>query len=413
MLGRACSIGRTLLLYHRVPPRLSHFTQICKTYTPTPIHVRSMAIMDRYDFHRKKKREEEEALRQAVQKANTKEDKPIDDADDADDGNIAGLSEDQNAFLWRPPVQPAAPRSLNLALIGAPNAGKSTLVNSLVGTKVSIVSPKSQTTRDQVLGVDTQDNSQLVFFDTPGVVNIGDQKGILRSIVVSAWEAVSTSDIVLVIIDAAKKLDEDVIHILRELEANRVDINKKLELDDKSASEKQYILVLNKIDWVKPKDKVLPLIERLNETKMFSDTFVVSALKGHNIQKLRTYLHSKSVLRPWVFPKEAKSDQSDYHKASEIIREKIYRRLNLEVPYAVRQVNMGWTNLANGDLRIDQNIIVPKAAQKMILVGRQGRVINYIFKEATEELERIFNRKVRLRLTVQHKPHHNYYSDPY
>jgi len=161
--------------------------------------------------------------------------------------------------------------------------------------------------------------------------------------------------------------------------------------------------VLNKIDLVKPKDKVLPLISKLNETNIFSQTFITAAIDGYKVEDLKEYLVSRARPKEWEFAADVKSDNSPLQIVEEIIREKYFQRTNQEVPYGLKQVNVGWTDLPDGALRVDQNIIVPKLAQKAILIGKKGKNLKTVVKETTADLKEIFNRTVYLNLMVQYK----------
>jgi GTP-binding protein Era len=263
------------------------------------------------------------------------------------------------------------------------------------------------------LGVLTKGNTQLLFYDTPGVVPPEDRKQTVRQIITASWNVVEHSDIVCFVVDGAKRLDENVTHIMRQLETNLEEVRKALKLDPQEESElnraKKCVLVVNKIDLVKPKDKLLPVIAKLNEGGLFVETFLTSALKGARVDTLKDYLLEAALSREWQYSADAVTDASPLERAEEIIREKVYQRLNQEVPYIVRQHNVGWTELPDGSLRIDQYLIVPKITQKWMITGTKGRVIKAIASEATEDIQKIFNRKVYVNLQVQQKKHaHNY-----
>jgi len=198
------------------------------------------------------------------------------------------------------------------------------------------------------------------------------------------------------VVDGAKKLSE---------------VRTALKLDTRleKTKAKKCLLVVNKIDLVKPKDKLLPVIAKLNEGGLFAETFLTSALKGARVDALKDFLLKEAVSRAWEYSANAVTDSSPLERAEEIIREKVYQRLNQEVPYIVRQHNVGWTELPDGSLRIDQYLIVPKVSQKWMITGTKGSVIKAIATDATEDLQKIFNRKVYINLQVQQKKHiHEY-----
>jgi len=211
------------------------------------------------------------------------------------------------------------------------------------------------------------------------------------------------------IVDAAKRLDGNVLHILHQLETDLKDVKENLKIEreqlpsDEPKTEKEFILVLNKVDLVHPKDKILQLISKLNETNLFKATFITAAISGYKVEEFKRYLISRAQPGNWVFSPEVVTNFSDPERAQEIIREKIYQRINQEVPYGVYQFNVGWTDLPDGSLRIDQSIMVPKLSQKAMLIGKQGKTIKAIIRQSAEDLKAIFNRNVYINLMIQHK----------
>jgi len=390
---------------------------ICRIYSFYTQHavlfVRHYSIIDRYVFPdenklktaqqlsqeeaERKKKEEEKKRRLEIKKKkerNLMKNWPIQKKPVFDE-NIF------QSFL-PPKEQPAIPKSLNVCILGPPNAGKSTLLNRIVGTRVSAVSPKAQTTRERILGIATINQTQLVFFDTPGIISPAKQRKFNRDIVLCAWETIDDADLIMLVVDIVKTIDEDLKSIISELE------KLQQELIEDRESNKEMILVLNKLDLAKKDRDEENALKRFefhfpNIQSLFSQIFLISALTGENFDKLQTYLLARAIERPWMYSKEVKTDQSDLKRAAEIIREKIFRRTNQEVPYNTKQENIGWTICPNGDLRIDQNIIVTKESHKRILVGHKAKTIAAICHEARKDLSVLFKRKVHLFLTVQCK----------
>ncbi|KAL6074510.1 tRNA modification GTPase TrmE [Balamuthia mandrillaris] len=292
--------------------------------------------------------------------------------------------------------QPAEPRLCEIALLGPPNAGKSTLVNAIVGEKVSPVCRKAQTTRQRTLGITTVDNTQLVFLDTPGVVSPNLSKRYGRSITTTGWDVAEKADVVLVLVDIARQVDSAALFILNKLAASRQNFKSK-----------EIVLVLNKMDLLSNanllKERVAVLTKPLNDQQLFERVFRISALKGVGVDTLKSFLVSKASPRDWTYPKDWKTNMSDVERVTEVIREKIYNRTNAEVPYLVEQENVGWRTNSKGELIIHQNIIVPRPNQKKLMVGKAGNAIKRIYLRAKLELQEIFNTKVHLFLQVKSK----------
>eukprot|EP01133_Synstelium_polycarpum_P019476 gene19476-23329_t len=226
-------------------------------------------------------------------------------------------------------------KKLNVAVIGAPNAGKSSLVNSIVGEKVCAVSSREHTTRDSIIGIYSADKTQVVFHDTPGIIRNFDRKAKIREFVNLAWNIVKEADI-----------------------------------DYK----KDFVLVLNKVDMVTRKEDLLDLVSKLNEGNIFADTFVTSATNEIHVDTLRDFLVGRAIDGPWEFDNEL-----------------------------VAQNTIGWTIFSNNDIRIDQDLIVKKQSHKSCLLGRDGAVIKSIYLESKKDLEKVFNRRIHLFLTVKVK----------
>lgn len=269
-----------------------------------------------------------------------------------------------------------------VALIGAPNAGKSTLLNRLVGGKVSIVSHKVQTTRALVRGIMASNDTQIIFIDTPGIFK--PKRRLDRAMVTSAWGGAGDADIVALLIDAQKGLDDEVENILKNLSDN-----------------KQYkILLINKIDLIK-RDELLALAARVSERVSFDATFMISAEKGHGCIDVVAHLSEKMPQGPWHYPEDQMSDLPMRQLAAEITREKLYERLHQELPYASTVETEAWKELRGGDVRIEQTIYVQRDSQKKIALGKGGQTVKAISSSARRELEEILERKVHLFLFVK------------
>ena len=268
-----------------------------------------------------------------------------------------------------------------IAVIGAPNAGKSTLVNALVGAKVSIVSRKVQTTRMPIRGIAIEGGSQLVLIDTPGI--FAPRRRLDRAMVEAAWGGAGDADIVVVLIDAAKGLDEDTDRILGKL----------------GHAKAPLVLALNKIDRVK-KENLLDLARQLNERIAFTRTFMISALSGSGVGDLKSYLGGAVAPGPWHYPEDEISDIPMRLLAAEITREKLYDRLHEELPYEATVETTDWKE-QKGAVRIEQTIFVERDSQKAIVVGHGGQMIKQLSMEARAELAEIMEKPVHLFLFVK------------
>ena len=268
-----------------------------------------------------------------------------------------------------------------IAVIGAPNAGKSTLVNALVGTKVSIVSHKVQTTRMPIRGIAIEGHSQLVFIDTPGIFK--PRRRLDRAMVHAAWGGAGDADLVVVLIDAAKGVSEEVDAILGKLK----DLKTK------------PLLALNKIDRVK-KEQLLQQAGDLNARIPFSATFMISALDGSGVADLKRYLAGHVPPGPWHYPADEVSDAPLRLLASEITREKIYERLHEELPYHATVETTDWKEKKDG-VRIEQTIFVARDSQRSIVLGKGGSMIKQLSMQARKELSAILEKPVHLFLFVK------------
>jgi len=279
------------------------------------------------------------------------------------------------------PAPDAETRCGFIAIIGAPNAGKSTLVNALVGSKVSIVSHKVQTTRVPLRGIAIAGASQLVFIDTPGLFQ--PRRRLERAMVEAAWTGAADADLVVLMLDAALGLDAGAQRILDALKAKRV----------------APILVLNKIDRV-PKPRLLSLAAEANARLTFAATFMLSALGGSGVDDLKTYLARQVPPGPWHFPEDEVSDAPLRLLAAEITREKIYARLHDELPYHTAVETTAWQEKKNG-VRIEQTIFVERDSQKRIVLGKGGQMIKQLSSESRQELAQILEQPVHLFLFVK------------
>lgn len=270
-----------------------------------------------------------------------------------------------------------------VAVIGAPNAGKSTLVNQLVGTKVSIVSHKVQTTRIPVRGIVIEGRSQLVFLDTPGIFR--PRRRLDRAMVDAAWAGILDADVVVLLVDAVKGIDEDVELVLQRL----------------AQSSGAKALVLNKVDRLHDKRKLLELSRELTSRIAFNRVFMISALTGSGTDDLKTYLAETAPTGPWHYPEDEVSDLSERRLAAEITREKIYARLHDELPYAVTVETTDWKSRKDGSARVEQTIFVERESQRMIVLGKGGATIKEISMEARTELGRLLGHPVHLFLFVK------------
>jgi GTPase len=288
--------------------------------------------------------------------------------------------------------QTAAPtRSGFVALIGAPNAGKSTLVNQLVGAKVSIVTHKVQTTRAIVRGIATHNNAQIVFVDTPGIFK--PRRRLDTAMVTTAWGGAKDADIVLVLIDAERGIKGDADAILERLKDVR----------------QPMVLILNKVDRVAP-ESLLELAKAANERVAFQRTFMISALTGSGCKDLLDYLAEALPAGPWYYPEDQISDLPMRQLAAEITREKLYLRLHQELPYSSHIETEKWEEKKDGSVRIEQVIYVERDSQKKIVLGHKGETIRSIGQASRAEIAGILEQKVHLFLFV--KVRENWGDDP-
>jgi GTP-binding protein Era len=278
-----------------------------------------------------------------------------------------------------------------VALIGAPNVGKSTLVNALVGSKVTIVSRKVQTTRALIRGIVIDNNAQIILVDTPGIFS--PKRRLDRAMVSTAWSGAHDADLVCVLLDAKAGLDEEADGILSKV----------------AGVGHEKILVLNKIDLV-PREKLLALAKAANDRLAFAETFMVSALSGDGVDDLRRALGEKVPAGPFLYPEDQMSDAPMRQLAAEITREKIYRKLHQELPYQSTVETDSWTERKDNSVRIEQTIFVERESQRKIVLGKGGAAIKAIGADARKEIAEILGVPVHLFLFV--KVRENWGDDP-
>lgn len=269
-----------------------------------------------------------------------------------------------------------------IAIVGAPNVGKSTLLNRFVGAKVSIVSPKVQTTRSRVLGICITDNAQVIFIDTPGI--FAPRRRLDRAMVAAAWGGAGDADEILFLVDASRRICKDTSDILDTLK----DTNRKV------------FLAINKVDLVKKED-LLTLIDELTSRATFKDIFMVSAETGDGSEELLSFLAKQLPDGPWLFPEDQISDMPQRLLAAEITREKIYLQLRQELPYAATVETENWEAREDGSVKIDQTIYVERPTQKAIVLGKNGTRIKALGEASRRELEKLLETRIHLFLFVK------------
>ena len=275
-----------------------------------------------------------------------------------------------------------------VAVIGAPNAGKSTLVNALVGQKVAIVSAKAQTTRARLMGIAIEGESQVLLVDTPGIFE--PKRRLDRAMVAAAWTGAGDADLVLLVIDSADGMTRQVEHIVQELERQK--------------RRQRLILALNKIDLVK-KPELLSLSAELTARLDPQYVFMISASEGDGVVDLKKALALAMPKGPWLYPQEQVSDATDRIIAAELTREQIYQQLHQELPYASAVETETWEDKLDGSAVIRQQILVERESQKGIVVGKGGRRLREIGQAARQEIAHHLGRRVHLFLHVKVKPH--------
>ncbi|MFD2180968.1 GTPase Era [Rhodoplanes azumiensis] len=288
-------------------------------------------------------------------------------------------------------VAPENTRCGFIAVIGAPNVGKSTLVNALVGSKVTIVSPKVQTTRTLVRGITIVGASQLIFVDTPGI--FAPRRRLERAMVTTAWSGAQDADLALLVVDAKRGLDDETGAIVDKLREVR----------------QPKVLVLNKVDLV-AKPALLALAQALNERVAFAATFMISATTGDGVARVAETLAAQVPEGPWLYPEDQMSDAPMRSLAAEITREKLFLKLHQELPYRSTVETDSWTEQPDGSVRIEQTIFVERESQRKIVLGKGGHTIKSIGSDARAELAGLLEQKVHLFLFV--KVRENWSDDP-
>jgi GTP-binding protein Era len=278
--------------------------------------------------------------------------------------------------------QPAVRRCGFIALIGAPNVGKSTLINAIVGAKVAIVSHKVQTTRTLLRGIAMQADSQLVFIDTPGIFQ--PRRRLDRAMVAGAWTGAGDADVVGAMIDARRGLDAETLALMERL----------------AGLGRAKILIVNKVDLVE-KPSLLALVKEAGERVAFAATFLVSALTGDGVADLKQWLAGQVPAGPWHYPEDQITDAPLRQLAAEITREKLYLRLHQELPYQSTVETNSWKELKDGSVRIEQTIYVERMSQRKIVLGKGGQTIKAIGAEARREIAGIAEQPVHLFLFVK------------
>ena len=286
---------------------------------------------------------------------------------------------------------PTETRCGYVALIGAPNAGKSTLLNRLVGRKLAIVSPKAQTTRSRLLGIAIEGKSQLVYVDTPGI--FAPRRRLDRAMVAAAWSGAEDADETVLLVDAARGVGRDTQRILDRL----------------AGRERKSILALNKIDLVR-RDRLLGLAADLAKQGNFDPVFMISGLSGDGVDDLKRHLAAAVPPGPWLFPEDQLSDAPERLLAAEVTREQVFLQLHDELPYASTVETESWENRRDGSVRIDEVIYVERPSQRAIVLGDRGQRIKAIGARARAELEQMLDRRVHLFLFV--KVRENWGEDP-
>ena len=288
-------------------------------------------------------------------------------------------------------AKPTGTRCGYVALIGAPNAGKSTLLNQLVGQKLAIVTPKVQTTRSRLLGIATEGDAQLIFVDTPGI--FAPRRRLDRAMVAAAWAGASDADISVLLVDAAHGVDDDTRRIAERLKADR----------------RPAILALNKIDLVR-RDTLLGLTDQLAKLADFSQIFMISGLTGDGVGDLHRHLAATVPEGPFLFPPDQLSDAPQRWLAAEVTREQVFLQLHDELPYSMTVETESWEDRPDGSVRVEQVIYVRRQSQRAIVLGEGGKRIKTIGARARAELGVMLDRKVHLFLFV--KVRDNWLDDP-
>jgi GTP-binding protein Era len=278
-----------------------------------------------------------------------------------------------------------------VAICGAPNAGKSTLLNHMVGSKVSIVTPKVQTTRARLLAIAIEDTAQIIFVDTPGVFTA--KRPQERAMVDAAWRAVEDADVVLMLVDAARA----------ERVKDFIDADTEILMAGLKERDKKAVLALNKVDRIK-RDRLLPISQRFAEVGAFADIFMISALTGDGVGDLKATLARTMPTGPWLYPEDQLAEIPERLLAAEITREQAFMQLHQELPYSLAIEPVSWTEMNDGSVRIEEAIIVERESQRPIVLGKGGARIKSIGSAARAQLQKALDRRVHLFLEVKVEP---------
>jgi GTP-binding protein Era len=273
-------------------------------------------------------------------------------------------------------------RSGFVAIIGAPNAGKSTLLNALVGSKVAIVTHKVQTTRQRIRGIAMEGAAQIVFVDTPGIFK--PKRRLDKAMVEAAWGGAGDADFIIVLVDAERGMDSDVERVI----------------DGLKSQGRKAVLVLNKVD-IAPREKLLKLATTLDAAGIFTKVFMISALSGDGVQDLKSHIAENLPRGDWLYPEDQTADLPMRMLASEVTREKLYLRLHDELPYSLTVETESWEKKKDGSIRIQQVIFVQRDSQKKIALGEGGQTIKTVGTLARQELQEMLGVKVHLFLFVK------------
>jgi len=276
-----------------------------------------------------------------------------------------------------------------VSVIGLPNAGKSTLINHIVGEKISIVSRKVQTTRNRILGIAMHEHAQIILMDTPGIFKPS-SKSLERAMICAAWDTVEEADIIIHLIDAAKN------NAVRDAKL----IMERLAEQKKQRPHLRVLLVLNKVD-VTRKETLLITTQALNEAFDYEATFMISSLKGSGIAQVMNDLAQNLPQAPWMYPEDQVSDMPLRFLAAEITREKIYDQLHEELPYSAMVQTEKWEEFKNGAIKISQVIYIQRTSQKSIILGKNGSRIKQLGEQSRLDLEVLLQCKVHLNLFVK------------
>ncbi|EFJ32506.1 hypothetical protein SELMODRAFT_64762, partial [Selaginella moellendorffii] len=285
--------------------------------------------------------------------------------------------------------------SVRVGIIGAPNAGKSSLLNFMVGTKVSAVSRKTNTTRNEILGVLTENDTQVLFYDTPGLMMRWKGQAVRRDVksrVQSAWMVTGHCEVLIVLVDAHRQIERPDQRVRKLIE----------KLGEKKDPKQKRILCLNKVDLIRQKRELVPLAQEFGSLPGYDRVFMISGLRGSGVRHLKEYLLEKAVPRPWEEEKGVVTDMSPIAVAKEVVWEHVLDNVHQEIPYHLHHKHVSWKILKDRSIRIEQQIIVPTDSQKKILIGKNGACSSRkIGMAANEELSARFGAKVHLILDVK------------